>query len=166
MTDSADETELLVKSYENVWNEGDYSEIPELVSESFVLYDPAIPEDVAPGPEGEAHGPEGLESFLTWLRAGFPDFQVTIVDLLTSETMAMDEVTFTGTNAGEMNGLPPTGRRVEMSLMTKFRVENGEIREHRVYLDQKEFAEQLGLTFPTVLTQLPKLVVRKLRTSA
>ncbi|MFB6361612.1 MAG: ester cyclase [Halobacteriales archaeon] len=165
MTDAAAEIEHLVESYGEVWNEGEYSKIPELVSESYVLHDPAIPEEVGPGPEGEAHGPEGLESFLRWLRSGFPDMEVTINDLLTNETVAMDEVTFTGTNSGELNGLPPTGREVELMLMTKFIIEDGKITEHRAYLDQREFAEQLGLTFPTILAQIPKLAVRKLRMS-
>lgn len=165
MIDSAASTEQLVKSYEKVWNEAEYSKIPELVSGTFVLYDPAIPEEVAPGPEGEAHGTDGLESFLKWLRAGFPDFQVTIIDLLTSENLAMDVVKFTGTNTGELNGLPPTRRRVELLLMTKLVIENGEIEEHRVCLDQKEFADQLGLGFPAILGQLPKLAIRKLRMS-
>jgi hypothetical protein len=33
-----------------VWNDGDYSKVPEPVSEPFVLIDPTIPEDVGPGP--------------------------------------------------------------------------------------------------------------------
>lgn len=79
------ESEQLVRSYSNIWNDRNYSKIPDLVSETFVLYDPAVPERVGPGPAGEAHGPAGLEAFIKWLNAGFPDFQITILELIASD---------------------------------------------------------------------------------
>ena len=45
-------------------------------------------------------------------------------------------------------------------MMGKLRIEDGHVNEHRVYFNQQEFAEQLGLTFPTVIKQLPKRVYR------
>lgn len=156
------ESEQLVRSYGNVWNDRNYSKIPDLVSETFVLYDPAVPEHVGSGPAGEAHGPAGLEAFIKWLNAGFPDFQITILELIASDEIVMDEVRFTGTHKGAINGLPPTDRTVGLQLMGKFRIEDEHVTEHRVYFNQQEFAEQLGLTFPTVIKQLPKLVYRKI----
>ena len=143
------DTGRLLTSYGEVWNDGEYSRIPELVSESFVLIDSMIPRAVGPGPSGEA---DGLESFVRWLRRGFPDLEVTTVEVLFGEGVVMDEILFTGTHRGELGGLAPTGRTVEMRLMSTIIIENGTIREHRVYLDQKEFAEQLGLTFPAVFS--------------
>lgn len=152
MTGSSADAEHLVESYGEVSNAGSSSKIPELVTESFVRYGPAIP-GVDPGPEGEAHGPDGLDSFVKWLRAGFPDSELDITDLLPNDTVAMDDVTFRGTNAGELNGLPPTGREVELLFVTKFIIEDGTVTRHRAYLDQQESAKQLGLTFPTILAQ-------------
>ena len=157
------ESEQLVRSYGDVWNDRVYSKIPDLVSGTFVLYDPAVPEHVGPGPAGEAHGPAGLEAFINWLDAGFPDFQITILELLASDEIVMDEVRFTGTHKGAINGIPPTDRTVRLQLMGKLRIEDGYVTEHRVYFNQKEFASELGLTFPTVIKQLPKLVYRKVR---
>ncbi len=157
------ESEQLVRSYGDIWNDREYSKIPDLVSETFVLYDPAVPEHVGPGPAGEAHGPAGLEAFIKWLDAGFPDFQITILELLASDDIVMDEVRFTGTHKGAINGLPPTDRTVGLQLMGTLRIEDGHVKEHRVYFNQREFAEQLGLTFPTVIKQLPKLLYRKVQ---
>lgn len=165
MEESAIESRQLVRSYGDIWNERDYAKIPDIVSELFVLYDPAVPKDAVPGPKGEAHGPEGLEAFIRWLDGGFPDFQLTIVDLLASEDTVMDEVMFTGTHDGPLGGLPPTRRKVGIKLMTKIRIEDGKVQEQRVYINQQEFASQLGLTFPTILGQLPKRVLGKLRRS-
>lgn len=163
MEESTTESEQLARSYGDIWNERDYSKISDIVSESFVLYDPSVPKDVAGGPKGEAHGPEGLEAFIRWLDAGFPDFQITISNLLASEETVMDEVMFTGTHEGNLNGLPPTGRSVGIRIMTKIRIEEGKVQQQRVYINQQEFADQLGLTFPAIIGQLPKLVWAKLR---
>jgi hypothetical protein len=76
----------------------------------------------------------------------------------------MDEVLVTGTPRGELGGLPPTGRTVEVAMIGRLLTENGTLREHRVYLDQMEFADQLGPT-PAILGQLPRLAVRELRAS-
>lgn len=165
MEEPITESEQLARSYGEIWNERDYSQIPDLVSESFVLYDPSVPKDVVPGPKGEAHGPEGLEAFIRWLDTGFSDFQITITDLLASEDLVMDEVMFTGTHDGNLNGLPPTGRKIGIKIMTKICLKDGKVQEQRVYINQQEFANQLGLTFPAIIGQLPKLVWRKLRVS-
>jgi len=71
------------------------------------------------------------------------------------------EFTITGTHDGELEGIPPTGRKLELRGMEKFRVVDGKIQEMRAYFDPQEIPEQLDLTFPAVIAQLPKLVLRK-----
>jgi predicted ester cyclase len=71
------------------------------------------------------------------------------------------EFTITGTHDGELKGVPPTGRHLELQGMEKFRVVDGRIQEMHAYFDTRAIPEQLGLTFPAVIGQLPKLVVRK-----
>ena len=117
-----------MRSYGDIWNDRDYDRITNVVSNSFVLYDPSVPKDVAHGPRGEAHGPEGLEAFIRWFDRGFPDFQITIIGLLAGEETVMGEVVFTGTHDGSLGGLPPTGRTIGIKLMTKIRVEEDEVR--------------------------------------
>jgi steroid delta-isomerase-like uncharacterized protein len=158
MTPNRTANETVVEAYVDVWNERDYSQIPDLVSDSFVLYDPTVPEDVGTGPVGEARGPTGLVAFMNRLERGFPDFQFAVADLVATDDLVMDEVTFTGTHEGVFNGVPPTYRSVEIQMMAKFHVEEGKLQEHHVYFDQREFMDQLGLTFPTVIAQLPTLV--------
>ena len=69
--------------------------------------------------------------------------------------------TITGTHDGEFKGIPPTSRKLELRGMEKFRVVDGKIREMHAYFDTQEIPEQLGLTFPAIVGQLPKLVLRK-----
>lgn len=60
-------------------------------------------------------------------------------------------------------GVPPTGRRAEIPVVDKFTVADSQVVELRSYLNPNELTEQLGLNFPAVIGQLPKLLWRKIR---
>jgi steroid delta-isomerase-like uncharacterized protein len=138
MVEPTTESERLVTALVDVWNERQYSTIPDVVSDSFVMYDPGAP-------EGEVHGPDGLEAFVRDVVAGFPDFHISVTDVLSSDELVMYDATITMTHEGDFDGIPPTGRKVEIDEMSKFRIEDGKIQEHRVYFDQQAVFEQLGL---------------------
>ncbi|MFC4450317.1 ester cyclase [Halorussus aquaticus] len=146
MSEAKSTAEQLVRTYVDVWNERDYSKLPDIVSESFVMHDRAAPEEGVPGSAGEIHGPEGLEQFVREVTTGFPDFEVTILDLVSTDGLVMYEGEISMTHEGEFDGIPPTGRTAQFREMSKFRVADGAIREHRAYFDQQEIYEQLGLT--------------------
>ena len=159
------EPEATVRAYVNMWNDRDYGEIPRLVSDTFVMYDPAAPAKGIPGPKGEVHGRDGLRQFMELITTAFPDFEVTVLDTLIDEEIVMYEVRLTMTHDGPLGGLPPTGRRVDIRGASILRLEAGFVEEHRFYTNMQESASQLGLTFPEVIGQLPKLLVEKLRSS-
>lgn len=139
MAQATTESEQLVNAYVEAWNEQDYSAIPELVSESVVVQNPT-----APG--GTVHGRDELEAFMRGVVAGFPDFHVSITDLLADNSRVMYEAELTMTHKGEFEGIPPTGHEVEIQEMANCYVSNGRIQEYRVYFDQQEVFEQLGLS--------------------
>jgi steroid delta-isomerase-like uncharacterized protein len=157
--------EALAAAYVRLWNERDRAAIPRLVAESFVMYDPVTPATGVPGPKGEVHGRDGLEAFVAYVTRAFPDFEVVPLDVLTGTDVVMYEVRLRMTHEGPLGGLPPTGRRLDLRGASVLRVEDGRIVEHRFHTDMSEAAEQLGLTFPAILGQLPKLLVGKLRPS-
>lgn len=145
MSHTATTAEQLVSEYVTVWNERAYQHIPEIVSESFVMYDPAAPEAGIPGPRGEAHGRDGLERFIRGVVAGFPDFHVTVLDTLSRDDLVMYEAEISMTHEGEFDGLPPTGRTATFRLMSTFAIEADRIKAHRVYFDLGGVLAQLGL---------------------
>lgn len=139
MAEATEEAEQLVNAYVGVWDEQDYSKIPDLVSESFEMHGPVTP-------ESGIHGHDGLEEWIREVTSGFPDFRTEVLGMLSSDDLVLCEATVTGTHEGEFDGVPPTGREVEIRAMEKFRVSDGTVREHRVYFDQQEMVEQLGRT--------------------
>jgi steroid delta-isomerase-like uncharacterized protein len=137
MPEAAEDAERLVNAYLDVWDEQDYSKIPELVSESFQMHGPVTP-------EGGIHGRDGLELWMREVTSSFPDFQTDVLNMLSSDDVVMCEAIVTGTHGGKFDGVPPTGREVEIRAMEKYRIADGKVQEHRVYFDQQEMAEQLG----------------------
>lgn len=150
------DAEAVVRDYIEMWNDRAYGRLPSIVSDSYVLVDPA-----APG--GEARGADGAEAWLREIVEGFPDFEIEILDSLADDTTAMVELRYTGTHQGDFQGVPPTGRSVDLRGMERHRVDSGVLQETRVYLDDRELQRQLGLTFPEVVGQLPSLVWQTLR---
>ncbi|WP_323191262.1 ester cyclase [Halostella sp. PRR32] len=146
MAQATPDAEQIVTAYVAMWNDRDYAKIPELVSESFVMYDTNAPADDIPGPAGEVHGPDGLEAWIRAITTAFPDFEADIQEMLASDDRVMYEVTLSGTHEGEFAGIPPTGREIELSGMESYRVADGAVQEHRTYYDRQEFLNQLGLT--------------------
>lgn len=155
--------EAVANAYVRMWNERDDEAIPRLVSEQFVMYDPAIPAKGVSGQKGEAHGRDGLRQFMTLLTTAFPDFEISILDLVTDEAIAMYEVQLTMTHTGPLGGLPPTGRRVSLRGVSILRLNDGLVDEHVFHTNMTEANEQLGLTFPQVIRQLPTLLLAKVR---
>jgi len=120
-----------------LWN-GDCSKL-EVVPESVDVYVPAPS-------EGEVHGRDAFESYLRDLRAGVPDWHVTVDDTLAEDGVVTKEWTVTATHESEYSGVPPTGRSIGSSGMAKILIENGKVQEDRLYYDFHDLIEQLGRT--------------------
>lgn len=145
MAQATTDVEQLVKQFNAAAHGENYSEIPDYVSESFVLYEAPIPEEGVPGPEGEAHGPEGVEQYMRLTHSAFPDLEVTISTMLSNVETVMHEGRMSYTWEGEWLGIPPTGNEVEVAFVEVTEVGNGNIQEIRSYFDTQDALEQMGV---------------------
>lgn len=130
-------TRAVEEEYRELWN-GDLSKL-DIVAKSVDVQAPSMS-------DREIHSRDAFEAYLRELRTGFPDWHVTVDDILTNDEIVMKEWTVTATHEGEYAGIPPTGREIEMSGMAKIRIEDGKVQEDHLYFDLQEMAEQLGLT--------------------
>lgn len=136
MARATTDAERIVEDYVEMWNEREFGRIPELVSESFVHVDPD---------GSETRGREGLEGYMRGILSGFPDLHVAPTEMISEEGTVMYEATLTMTHEGEFEGIPPTGREVEIREMATIEVADGRVEAHRVYYDNRETLGQLGL---------------------
>ncbi|MBW0015590.1 ester cyclase [Mycobacterium sp.] len=89
-------------------------------------------------------GREANRRFWAGFFDALPDLTATMEDLVVSGDRVVGRFVYRGTHAGELMGIPATGRRVEMRSIDIWRVENGMFAEHWDELNTLELFAQLG----------------------
>lgn len=92
-------TMLVRRGVEEVWNRGKYAILDELVASDIVVHSST--------PGDEIHGREGIKQFYTTLRAAFPDIHFTIEDQIAEGDTVVTRWTARATHNGEFQGVPP-----------------------------------------------------------
>ena len=81
----------------------------------------------------------------TFFSGAFADGGYRTENLLIEGNRVLLEFTYLGTHTGQFGELPPTGRRVELPMMSVYHVEDGLIRWARLYYDSASLLRQLGV---------------------
>jgi predicted ester cyclase len=97
---------------------------------------------------GSEDGPEGTRKTISYLRAAFPDFKITIDDVVVAVDTVWARQKGGGTNLGRFAGHPPTGRTAFIDVIDVCRIEDGKIVEHWGVPDQLGMMMALGLVAP------------------
>jgi predicted ester cyclase len=93
----------------------------------------------------QLHGLENTKRFLGMLIAGFPDFHMTIEDMITVGDKVWVRSKQTGTHTGEFRGLVPTGRKIAFMGIDVFTVFGDKVTEVESVYDLLDFFKQLGV---------------------
>ncbi len=102
------------------------------------------PDFVAHGATRDADLEEDRQAVIGW-KAAAPDMTIHVDHLVAEGDMVAVRWTGLGTNTGEGNGLPATGRKVTARGMTFFRFRDGRIAEEWNSIDMLGVMRQLGL---------------------
>jgi predicted ester cyclase len=94
---------------------------------------------------GMGDGPEGVKRTAGVLRAAFPDFTLTIQDLVVDGDKVWARQRGGGTNLGSFFGRPATGKQAFIEVFDVTRFENGQMVEHWGVPDQLGMMFALGL---------------------
>ena len=78
-------------------------------------------------------------------RLAFPDMKMSVMQEIAERDLVTVLWTATGTNTGEGNGLPATGKSGRIRGITIWRIVNGKITEEWSAFDQLSMMKQLGL---------------------
>ena len=123
----------------DVVNEGRMNAIPDLVHPGYKYH----------GPAGvEAEGIAGAEQVISEFRSGFSDLRAEITSEIAQDDRVALTIVLTGTQIGELAGIPPTGERIELPLAIITRIEDGLIVEDWEYYDSGTIVAQLGIGAP------------------
>lgn len=99
---------------------------------------------------GEVRGREAIVEYLRSMTGSVPDATYTSLHKYEIGDTAIDEGVFSGRNTGPIllptgETLPPTGKEVSIRGVDIATVRNGRIESYRLYYDQMQFLDQLGL---------------------
>jgi len=134
---SVESEALLRRITEEIWNERRVALVDELISEGFV--------DHVDMPGLEGRGRSRYLASVKMMLTAFSDYHEHIEFVVADDDRAVSYVRLTGTHDGDLIGLPPTGRAVDVRAMGVLRFAGGQAVERWGIGDNLAQMQQLGL---------------------
>jgi predicted ester cyclase len=94
-------------------------------------------------------GPEAVKKHVAEWLLGFPDLQFAVEQMLAEGDRVSTQLAMEGTHTGQWLGIPPTGKRVTIRMMTIHRIQENKIIEDWVIVESLGVFQQLGVLPPT-----------------
>jgi steroid delta-isomerase-like uncharacterized protein len=117
------------------FNEGNLDVADEVYSPTYVYHGGGSPEE---------RTPEEVKRFVGLYRSAFPDLHTTVEDTISEGETVAYRWTARGTHEGELMGIAPTRREVEIIGITIARFADGKIVEEWNQFDQLGMLQQVG----------------------
>lgn len=129
---SAQRDKAVVERFvDEVMNAGNLAAADELIDPDHVNHDPTAP--------------EGVKELISMYREAFPDIRFHTGEMFADgEGRVAHRWTFTGTHQGEMMGVEPTGKKVEVSGVEINHLRDGRISASYTVSDALGLMRQLG----------------------
>jgi steroid delta-isomerase-like uncharacterized protein len=127
--------DLIRRTVEEIWNQGNYSALERFVSRDFIV---RLPDNET------IQGVEGIKQFFSQLRNAFPDIRFVIDDQVAEADRVVTHWTAKGTHQGTFKGIPPSGKRLNFTAIDINRIVNEKIVECWSKVDELGILKQLG----------------------
>ena len=134
---TADHTAIVLRYIEEVLNTGDPEAVATFIDPTYVRHDPGLPFVV--------QGPDGIRQLMMAFHNAFPDIHIACQTSIADGDMVAVHLTVTGTNRGELMGMPPTGKSINMATIEIYRLAGDKIVEQWVVADNAAMLRQLGV---------------------
>ena len=126
---------LLRRMVDEVLNRKNLDVIPELVADNYIDRNAA------------AGQPQGIQAFIqarTNRNTAFPDWHVTLEDVIAEDNKVVARATGRGTHQGPFMGIAATGKSVATTWTVIYRIADGKLAEHWINSDDVGLLRQLG----------------------
>jgi len=97
---------------------------------------------------------EGVKKAINSLHNSFPDFTLTIEDMITEGDKVWGRMTGRGTHKKQFGPIPPTNKKFEITVIDIMRFKDEKLIEHWGVPDRLALMEQLGMKPP------PKIIMK------
>jgi steroid delta-isomerase-like uncharacterized protein len=132
---SAADEAVVRRFYEEMNNDRKLELAPELFTADHKMHDPQVP---APD------GPDGMAAIVKVYQNGVQGHWQ-IEDIFSTDDKVVVRWTGSGTHVAEINGIPPTGKPINVDAITIHRTVSGKIAETWEVWDTLGFLQQLGV---------------------
>jgi len=132
---SAENEAVVRRFYEQMCNERKNDLAGELFTDDHVMHDPQVPAGT---------GPQGMADTVSVYQNGV-DGHWGIEELFSAGDKVVVRWTGSGTHVGEVNGIPPTGKKLAVDAISIHQLRGGKIAETWEVWDTLGFLQQLGV---------------------
>lgn len=130
------ENKALVRRFlDEVWNKGNLAVADEIFH----------PKATSPSAPQLPTGAEGVKILTTMFRNAMPDYHLEIIDLLADGQQVLVRFTQTGTQQGELMGIPASGKKATWGEIGILRFAGGQVVESWYNVDMLGMMQQLGV---------------------
>ena len=84
------------------------------------------------------------EQYIQGMVSAFPDYEFTLAELIAGEDKVAIRMSWSGTHKGEIQGIPPTGKRVNVTSIGIWRIADDKFIESWSLSDTLGMMQQLG----------------------
>lgn len=134
----SEQNKACAKRMFDAWNTRDLDVFDELIAADAIDHDPQ-------NPFAEIHGPDGLKRQAQMYLDAFSDQRFLVNEQIAEGDFVTTRWTGTGTNDGELMGMPATGKSAVVAGVTINRFRDGKIIESWASWDTLGMMQQLGV---------------------
>jgi steroid delta-isomerase-like uncharacterized protein len=131
------QNKAVAKRFYDAWNARDLDAFDEIVAPEAEDHDPQ-------NPFREMRGPAGAKRAAEMYHSAYSDGRINVHEQVAEGDLVVTRWTGTGTHDGELMGMPPTGKWVEIDGITIDRIADGKIVESWTCFDTLGMMQQLG----------------------
>ena len=135
---STDENKQLARDYLDAFAAGDEDWFRRHIAPEFRRNDPGLPFEV--------RGPEGVKQLVEGFHAGIPDMTLQIEDVIAEGEKVLVRLRAKGTHDGDLMGVPPTGRPIDIDVLDLLQFREGILVEQWALIDNLGMLRQIGVT--------------------
>jgi predicted ester cyclase len=119
---------------EDYWNEKNPALATELFGATCSLHTP----------DGDLHGMKGVAQLLDVYASAFPDFRITLEDMVAGGDRVAVRQSFAGTHKGPLGEIAASGNRITLPVLVIFRFAGGKVAEAHFLWDRVSLQQQIG----------------------
>ena len=126
----------IAREYTGAWNSRNFERMRDLMHSDYTY---------TGGDGQEQRGPEAGEAIARMFATAFPDGRMDVVNIKESGDTVIVEFIGRGTHRGDLMGMAPTGKQVNIPVCDILELRDGKVYREREYMDMATMMIQLGV---------------------